>query len=71
MDIQSYHAVCNCRKRAIVQKITNPPGIPFSLKQIEDGLKSSKPAVFFITHGESSTGVCQPLEGMLLHGINI
>merc|ERR1711997_159799 len=52
------------RKRAIVQKITNPPGIPFSLKQIEDGLKSSKPAVFFITHGESSTGVCQPLEGV-------
>ena len=61
--MQGYHAVFNCRKRAIVQKITNPPGIPFSLKQIEDGLKSSKPAVFFITHGESSTGVCQPLEG--------
>jgi len=52
------------RKGAIVQKIVNPPGTPFSLKQIEEGLKASKPVLFFITHGESSTGVVQTLEGI-------
>merc|ERR1711997_580404 len=52
------------RKGALVRKITNPPGIPFTLAQIEEGLKTSKPGLFFITHGESSTGVCQPLEGI-------
>ena len=51
------------RKGAVVQKIVNPPGTPFSLKQIEEGLKASKPVLFFITHGESSTGVVQSLEG--------
>lgn len=28
------------------------------------GLARHKPSVFFITHGESSTGVLQPLEGL-------
>ena len=57
------------RKGAVVQKIVNPPGTPFSLKQIEEGLKASKPVLFFITHGESSTGVVQTLEGK--HGVEI
>ena len=44
----------------------NPPGTPFTLQQIEEGLKANKPVLFFITHGESSTGVCQPLDGTFI-----
>lgn len=49
---------------SVVKKVTNPAGVPFSLEQIEAGLKEYKPVLFFITHGESSTGVVQPLEGI-------
>ncbi|XP_074655908.1 alanine--glyoxylate aminotransferase-like isoform X2 [Tubulanus polymorphus] len=52
--------------------LNNPVGVVFSLDQIEEGLRNHKPSVFFITHGESSTGVCQPLEGIgtLCHQYN-
>nr|XP_009506790.1 PREDICTED: LOW QUALITY PROTEIN: serine--pyruvate aminotransferase [Phalacrocorax carbo] len=33
------------------------------------GLGKHKPSVLFITHGESSTGVLQPLEGLPLEGL--
>ncbi len=36
----------------------------FTLKEIEEALKEQKPSVMFITHGESTGGVLQPLEGM-------
>jgi alanine-glyoxylate transaminase/serine-glyoxylate transaminase/serine-pyruvate transaminase len=44
--------------------LSKPPGIPFTLKEIGDALEKHKPALFFITHGESSTGVVQGLEGL-------
>uniref|UniRef100_A0A8C4NJW3 Alanine--glyoxylate aminotransferase n=1 Tax=Eptatretus burgeri TaxID=7764 RepID=A0A8C4NJW3_EPTBU len=36
----------------------------FSLCDIEKGLLENQPILFFITHGESSTGVLQPLDGI-------
>ena len=39
-------------------------GNVFTLEEIEEALKEHKPSVMFITHGESSGGVLQPLEGM-------
>ena len=52
------------RVGAKVCKIKQEPGVPFTLAEIEDGLRKYKPVLFFVTHGESSTGVCQPMEGI-------
>ena len=49
---------------ADVRKVHQEAGVPFSLADIEAGLKEHKPLMFFMTHGESSTGVCQPMEGL-------
>ncbi|XP_075717470.1 alanine--glyoxylate aminotransferase [Rhinoderma darwinii] len=49
---------------ADVRLLTKPPGEGFTLKEIEKGLAENKPSLFFITHGESSSGVVQPLEGI-------
>ena len=43
-------------------KLEGQPGRSFSRSQVEEKLKSEKPKAFFITHGESSTGVLQNLE---------
>jgi len=56
-----------------VVKLVRPPGQGFEdFVEIEEALKQHKPAVFFICHGESSTGVLQPLEGLseLCHRYN-
>merc|ERR1719220_2385239 len=47
-------------------------GSNFSLEAIEHGIKLHKPDLLFVTHGESSTGVVQPLEGLgpLCHANN-
>merc|ERR550534_2604553 len=45
-------------------KLQCPMGQVFSLDQIEDGLKKHKPALVFVTFGESSAGTAQPLEGI-------
>ncbi|XP_072036587.1 alanine--glyoxylate aminotransferase-like [Amphiura filiformis] len=52
--------------------ITKPMGEAFTLEDIKKGLEEHKPSVFLITHGESSSGVCQPLEGIadLCHSHN-
>ncbi|XP_056420664.1 alanine--glyoxylate aminotransferase isoform X1 [Hyla sarda] len=57
---------------AEVRLLTKPPGEGFSLKEIEKGLAEHKPSLFFITHGESSSGVVQPLDGIgdLCHRYN-
>ncbi|KAK7094262.1 alanine--glyoxylate aminotransferase-like [Littorina saxatilis] len=52
------------RNGCVAQKLTLPMGQVFSLQQIEEGLKTHKPVMMFITHGESSGGTAQPLEGI-------
>ncbi|XP_014818446.1 PREDICTED: serine--pyruvate aminotransferase isoform X2 [Calidris pugnax] len=52
------------RLGANVHELLKPPGEYFALGDIEEGLVRHKPSVLFITHGESSTGVLQPLEGL-------
>ncbi|XP_072263904.1 alanine--glyoxylate aminotransferase isoform X1 [Pyxicephalus adspersus] len=57
---------------ADVRLISKPPGEGFTLKEIEKGLAEHKPCLLFITHGESSSGVVQPLDGLgdLCHRYN-
>ncbi|XP_015492520.1 serine--pyruvate aminotransferase isoform X2 [Parus major] len=52
------------RLGANVYELLKSPGKYFTLQDIEQGLVQHKPLVLFITHGESSTGVLQPLEGL-------
>ena len=52
------------RYRADVQTIEKNWGEAFSLDEIEKALIKYKPAVFAIVHAETSTGVCQPMEGI-------
>ncbi|WP_414477795.1 pyridoxal-phosphate-dependent aminotransferase family protein [Prochlorococcus sp. MIT 1223] len=52
------------RYRANVQTIEKQWGEAFSLDEIERALVKYKPAVFGIVHAETSTGVCQPMEGI-------
>nr|XP_047933336.1 serine--pyruvate aminotransferase isoform X2 [Anser cygnoides] len=52
------------RLGAEVRELLKPPGEYFSLRDIQEGLARHKPSVLFITHGESSTGVLQPLQGL-------
>ncbi|KAM3929865.1 alanine--glyoxylate aminotransferase isoform 1-T1 [Leptodactylus fuscus] len=57
---------------ADVRLMTKSPGEGFTLKEIEKGLAEHKPSLLFITHGESSSGVVQPLDGFgdLCHRYN-
>ncbi|XP_063536404.1 alanine--glyoxylate aminotransferase-like [Cydia strobilella] len=43
---------------------TSVPFTTFSLEEIESALKKHRPAGIFITHGDSSTGTIQSLEGL-------
>ncbi|XP_015726803.1 serine--pyruvate aminotransferase isoform X1 [Coturnix japonica] len=52
------------RLGAKVHELLKPPGEYFTLRDIQEGLAQHKPSVLFLTHGESSTGVRQPLEGL-------
>ncbi|XP_053896316.1 alanine--glyoxylate aminotransferase [Malaclemys terrapin pileata] len=51
------------RLGAVVHQLVKPPGEYFALQEIEEALAQHKPSLFFITHGESSSGVLQPLDG--------
>ncbi|XP_040204856.1 serine--pyruvate aminotransferase isoform X1 [Rana temporaria] len=57
---------------ADVRLLSKAPGEGFTLKEIEKGLAEHKPSLLFITHGESSSGVVQPLDGLgdLCHRYN-
>ncbi|KAG9494364.1 alanine--glyoxylate aminotransferase [Eleutherodactylus coqui] len=57
---------------ADVHLMAKQPGEGFTLKEIEKGLAQHKPSLFFISHGESSSGVVQPLDGIgdLCHRYN-
>ncbi len=52
------------RYKANVQTIKTDWGKAFSLEQIEKALKEHNPSVFALVHAETSTGVCQPMEGI-------
>ncbi|KAM4693418.1 alanine--glyoxylate aminotransferase isoform 2-T2 [Discoglossus pictus] len=57
---------------ADVRRLSKPTGEAFTLKDVEKALAEHKPCLFFITHGESSSGVVQPLDGLgeLCHRYN-
>ncbi|KAG8445398.1 hypothetical protein GDO86_010253 [Hymenochirus boettgeri] len=57
---------------ADVRYLSKPVGEAFTLTEVEKALAEHKPSLFFITHGESSSGVLQPLDGMgdLCHRYN-
>jgi len=46
-----------------VERVVVPDGTTISLDQAKQALQKYKPAVTFVCHGESSTGVMHPLEG--------
>ncbi|KAM8804804.1 alanine--glyoxylate aminotransferase [Eudromia elegans] len=52
------------RLGADVREVRKAPGEFFTARDIEEALVQHHPAVLFLTHGESSTGVLQPLEGL-------
>ncbi len=52
------------RYQANVVSIEKPWGEAFSLEEIEAALIKNKPAIFAMVHAETSTGVCQPMEGI-------
>lgn len=47
-----------------VISLKKSPGDIFTLNEIEQGLSEHTPVVLFVTHGESSTTVVQPLQGI-------
>ncbi|WP_320676639.1 alanine--glyoxylate aminotransferase family protein [Prochlorococcus sp. MIT 1300] len=52
------------RYRANVQVLQKCWGEAFSLEELEKGLKDHRPAILAMVHAETSTGVCQPMEGI-------
>ncbi|XP_052049471.1 alanine--glyoxylate aminotransferase [Apodemus sylvaticus] len=48
---------------ARVHQMIKQPGEHYTLQEVEEGLAQHKPVLLFLTHGESSTGVLQPLDG--------
>ncbi|XP_053169049.1 alanine--glyoxylate aminotransferase isoform X1 [Hemicordylus capensis] len=60
------------RLGAEVHQLVKALGEYFTLEEIEKGLVQHTPVLLFITHGESSTGVLQPLDGLgdLCHRYN-
>ncbi|XP_048398866.1 alanine--glyoxylate and serine--pyruvate aminotransferase a isoform X2 [Stegostoma tigrinum] len=47
-----------------VRRFVKPPGEMFTLQEIEQALVQHKPILFFVTHGESSSGVVQEMDGI-------
>jgi alanine-glyoxylate transaminase/serine-glyoxylate transaminase/serine-pyruvate transaminase len=52
------------RYRAEVVTIERPWGQAFDLAELEAALIAHKPAILAMVHAETSTGVCQPMEGI-------
>ncbi|KAJ8418618.1 hypothetical protein AAFF_G00001170 [Aldrovandia affinis] len=57
------HAQRNVRG-AKVNTIITPAGGYFTNEEIEQALEKHKPVLFFLTHGESSSGVAHPIDGI-------
>jgi len=47
-----------------VRTMTKPWGQVFSLEEIKTNLETHQPAILALVHAETSTGACQPLEGV-------
>lgn len=47
-----------------VQILTKPWGEVFSLDELRAGIQAHRPAVLALVHAETSTGACQPMEGI-------
>lgn len=52
------------RYRAEVRTLERPWGEVFSLAELRTGLETHRPAILALVHAETSTGACQPLEGV-------
>jgi alanine-glyoxylate transaminase/serine-glyoxylate transaminase/serine-pyruvate transaminase len=52
------------RYRANVVTIERPWGEAFNLEEIEAALKQHRPAILAMVHAETSTGICQPMDGV-------
>ncbi|XP_061654208.1 alanine--glyoxylate and serine--pyruvate aminotransferase b isoform X2 [Phyllopteryx taeniolatus] len=52
------------RMGANVHRLEKTPGNYFSNKEIEQAIEKHKPVLFFLTHGESSAGLCHPIDGI-------
>lgn len=52
------------RYRADVRTIKKPWGEVFSLEELRSALEEHRPKVLALVHAETSTGACQPLEGV-------
>lgn len=52
------------RYQADVKTIQKPWGEVFSLSELRTAIEEHRPAVLALVHAETSTGACQPLEGV-------
>lgn len=52
------------RYRANVVTIEKAWGEAFTLEELEQAVSTHKPAILAMVHAETSTGVCQPMEGI-------
>ncbi len=52
------------RYGADVRRIDKPWGQVFSLDELRSGLETHRPKILALVHAETSTGACQPLEGV-------
>jgi alanine-glyoxylate transaminase/serine-glyoxylate transaminase/serine-pyruvate transaminase len=52
------------RYQADVRVIEKPWGEAFSLDELEAALIEHRPAILAMVHAETSTGICQPMEGV-------
>ncbi|UCG26014.1 MAG: alanine--glyoxylate aminotransferase family protein [Chloroflexota bacterium] len=52
------------RYGADVRRIEKEWGAVFSLDELRAGLEEHRPAILALVHGETSSGACQPLEGI-------
>jgi len=52
------------RMGANVTRMVKSPGGYFTLQEIEQAMAKHKPVLFFLTHGESSAGLCHPVDGI-------
>uniref|UniRef100_A0A8C5FSL2 Alanine--glyoxylate aminotransferase n=1 Tax=Gadus morhua TaxID=8049 RepID=A0A8C5FSL2_GADMO len=52
------------RMGANVHRMVKTPGQLFSNTEIEQAMAKHKPVLFFLTHGESSAGLCHPMDGI-------
>ena len=52
------------RYGAEISQINRPWGEVFTLAEIRAGLEANRPQIMSLVHAETSTGVCQPMEGI-------